>query len=89
MGSGPSIFISSDGFDLSNQEYIPKHSGLSWEMEQQLEYTAKSDIARWQVALHLYYTGHEYVVEDLWPLDYSKLLLRYTQAKQFPSPHHM
>ncbi|KAL6295591.1 hypothetical protein ACE6H2_003733 [Prunus campanulata] len=28
------------------EEYIPKHSGLSWEMEQHLEYTAKSDIAR-------------------------------------------
>ncbi|XP_038885522.1 cytokinin riboside 5'-monophosphate phosphoribohydrolase LOG1-like isoform X1 [Benincasa hispida] len=32
------------------EEYVPKHSGvaskLSWEMEQQLGYTAKSDIAR-------------------------------------------
>ncbi|KAI5353726.1 PREDICTED: cytokinin riboside 5'-monophosphate [Prunus dulcis] len=28
------------------EEYIPKHSGLSWEMEQQLEFTAKSDISR-------------------------------------------
>lgn len=33
-----------------HQEYVPKHSGvasnLSWEMEQQLGYTNKSDIAR-------------------------------------------
>ncbi|KAM1012339.1 hypothetical protein ACFX13_043210 [Malus domestica] len=28
------------------EEYAPEHSGLSWEMEQQLEYKVKSDIAR-------------------------------------------
>lgn len=33
------------------QEYVPEHSGvapkLSWEMEQQLGYPVKADIARW------------------------------------------
>ena len=50
LPSSPSIHFSSIIIDFF-QEYVPKHSGvapkLSWEMEQQLGYATKSDIARW------------------------------------------
>lgn len=42
------------------QEYVPKHCGvapkLSWEMEQQLVNTAKSDISRWLNPIFYKYT---------------------------------